>query len=65
MITINSNKNFPWGVNNEAKQDLVSVTLFMSLVIIFCKKSYASTPSTKRIPLSSNIQALLIFIFDY
>ena len=64
FITKNSNKNFPWGVSSEAKQELLSLTLFISLVIIFCKKSLASTPSMKRIPRSSKIQALLIFIFD-
>ena len=52
-------------ISDEAKQDLVSVTLLMSLVIIFCKKSFVSAPSIKRIPRSSKIRALLIFIFDY
>ena len=51
-------------ISDEAKHDLFSLTLFISLVTMFCKKSFESAPSIKRIPLSSKIQALLIFIFD-
>ena len=43
---MNSYKNLPCGVNNDAKQLELSVTLLMSLLIRFCKKSFASEPLT-------------------
>jgi hypothetical protein len=43
---MNSNRNLPCGVSKEAKQLELSVTLLISLLIRFCKKSLASAPLT-------------------
>ena len=64
LIIKNSKRNFPCGVNKDAKQVLVSFTLFISLVIKFCKNSFTSGPFKKTIPRSSKIYTFLIFIID-